>query len=165
MPLTAEYDTAGLLSRDPFLWSLAADVLYGKLNRSYSYQRKLIVLDLTRRSPLGEPQQTLTTSFIKSLASYLSADVSTLNYTSHWEATRPSDAPVSVEDLLKLTWIIPCAQNQARTVRDPFYADYAEKFNGRLPFTNPSTLGMWKLEICRSIPRLGGRCHEKQDYF
>ena len=113
VPLTAEYDTAGLLSRDPFLWSLAADVLYGKLNRSYLYLKKLTVLDFTRRSPLGELQQTLTTSFINSLASYLSADVSTLNYTSHWEATQPSDAPASVEDLLKLTWIIPCAQNQA----------------------------------------------------
>ncbi|KAL3469734.1 amidase signature domain-containing protein [Aspergillus californicus] len=141
--LASAYDTAGLLARDPFLWSAAADVLYGGLDKSSSYPKKIQTFNFPNgTSDASSAQRNIATSFLNDLASYLSADVSTLDYTSLWKETHPETDLES--DLLGLTWIIPCAQEQAATVRDPFYAEYAAKYHNRTPFVNPSTLATWE---------------------
>ncbi|KAJ5901982.1 hypothetical protein N7495_002510 [Penicillium taxi] len=142
MTLAAEFDVAGLLARDPYLWSAAAQVLYDSAPSQVSYPKKIQLFDF--------PEEELTESdsillkFKSNLTDFLSANVSTLNYTSLWEKTRPAGTPSTLSELLALTWVIPCAQEQKKLVADPFYADYAKKYNGRTPFVNPSTLATWE---------------------
>jgi hypothetical protein len=82
-------------------------------------------------------------SFLDTLQSFLSANVSTFNATTAWEAGRPEGVTASLSELTNLTYAITVSKQQAQLVRDPFYEDYGAVHDGRLPFVDPSPLIRW----------------------
>ncbi|KAH7025098.1 amidase signature domain-containing protein [Microdochium trichocladiopsis] len=145
VPLAPQYDTAGFLARDPKLWHTACKALYSGLATSYTrLPSKVIAYELPSAgtTDLTEAQK-LVLEFVGKIAKHLSASTSTFNLSAAWAQTRPAGTPENYNDMLNTTWAILAAQEQIRLVRDPFFKDYAAKYNGREPFVNPSTNGSW----------------------
>lgn len=142
MPLSPEYDTAGLLTRDPILWSDAATVLYQpNITNSTTYPKSIRTVGFSpgKNKKLDEMLQ----SFLKNVAILLSANVSSFNLTESWSSTNPTAEPLL--SMINSTYEVLSAKEQGKLVRDPFYADYAAKYDGRLPHVNPAPLRRWAL--------------------
>ena len=144
MPLAPELDTAGILARDPVLLSDVAAVMYKfrPPTSRIAYPKKLLVESF----PDGVDSTTI--SIVEQFLSGLSSAIGnpakeTLNLTAEWAKTRPAKASNSLSDMLNTTYAILIGQRQSQLVRDPFYADYAAKHPGRLPFVNPVPLVRW----------------------
>jgi hypothetical protein len=140
MPLAPELDTAGFLTRDPFLWSTAAKVLYGdNITFTNSYPSELLTVNFPTEAESDGDQILL--DFVSTISSFLSANAKTYNITADWLTTGISD--VTLSQLLNITYPLLISQEQTRLVRDPFYADYAAQHDGRLPFVDPVPLYRW----------------------
>lgn len=140
MPLAPELDTAGFLTRDPFLWTAAAQALYQTnitVSHSFPSQIKTIGFPTTADSD-GD---TILLDFLANITSFLSAQAAPFNTTAAWLSSGPSN--VSLTTLLNITYPIIIGQEQTKLVRDPFYADYAAAHDGRLPFVDPAPLIRW----------------------
>ena len=142
MPLSPTFDTAGFLTRDPQLWGTAQEVLYGGFPTYSAYPSQILTYNFPTNasSSVGNG---LILSFLETLQSFLSANVSTFNATTAWEAGRPANVTASLSELTNLTYAITVSKQQARLVRDPFYEDYGAVHDGRLPFVDPSPLIRW----------------------
>lgn len=141
MPLAPELDTAGFLTRDPKLWTTAAQVLYeSNITVTNSYPKRIYTYGFpTTASSDGDTQLI---NFVSTLSSFIGANTSVFNITTSWAETGPSGAaPLSI--LLNLTYALLISQEQTQLVRDPFYADYAATHDGRLPFVDPVPLARW----------------------
>lgn len=142
MPLAPEFDTAGLLARDPRLWATAAKALYGaSITTTDSYPSSIITVGFPGKAK--SDLDALLLGFLEKLANVLSATVGTFNVTTAWAASHPNGPPLV--SLINNTYEILSAKEQARLVRDPFYADYAAAQDGRLPHVNPAPLQRWAL--------------------
>lgn len=142
MPLCPQYDTAGLMARDPILWSDAATVLYQpNITNSSVYPKRILAVGF----PTGgsEKLDHMLQTFLHNLTTLLSARVSTFNLTEAWTATNPGAEPLL--SVINSTYEVLSAKTQAQLVRDPFYADYAAQFDGRRPHVNPAPLRRWAL--------------------
>ncbi|EAT86337.2 hypothetical protein SNOG_06506 [Parastagonospora nodorum SN15] len=95
-------------------------------------------LDVSLGSDTGG---SLLTNFLGNVSEYLQANVSAYNLTSEFSNANPTIAPL--ETLMNLTYAILITKQQIELVRDPFYADYAAKYDGRRPFVNPVPLARW----------------------
>ena len=142
MPLAPELDTAGFLTRDPFLWGIAQQVLYNGPPTYSAYPKKINTYQFPTNASESESNAILL-GFVDKLSAYLSADVSPINLTTLWNSTRPANTTASLSSLLNITYPILIAQDQTRLVRDPFYADYASLHDGRRPFVDPAPLVRW----------------------
>ncbi|KEF51472.1 uncharacterized protein A1O9_12389 [Exophiala aquamarina CBS 119918] len=145
VPLSPAMDTAGFLVRDPQLWSTAAKVLYTNLTTSYTgYPKSIITYGLpsANASDLTAGDKVVV-EFVQKLASFLSANVSANNYTTQWVETHPENTPADVQEFVGTTWAVLCALEQTKIIRDPFFQKYSAKYDGRIPFVNPSTNGTW----------------------
>ncbi len=142
MPLSPEYDTAGLLARDPILWADTATVLY-QLNISNSdiYPKHILAVGF----PTGTNKKLdqMLQAFLHNMTDLLSASVSDFNLTERWAATNPTAEPLLA--FINSTYEVLSAKEQGRLVRDPFYADYAAQHDGRRPHVNPAPLRRWAL--------------------
>lgn len=145
VPLSPEMDTPGFLVRDPQLWSTAAKVLYSNVTTNYTgYPKSILTYDLpTADTPDLTAGDRVIVKFVQQLASFLSANVSANNYTEQWANTHPSNTPADVQDFVGTTWAVLCALEQTKLVREPLFQAYSAKYNGRIPFVNPSTNGTW----------------------
>lgn len=144
VPLAPELDTAGFLVRDPKLWTTAAKAMYANMTTSYTGCPKSILtydLPTAGTSDLTAGDQVVV-DFVQKLASFLSANVSANNYTEQWTQTHPENTPADVQEFVGTTWAVLCALEQTELVRKPF-EKYSAKYNGRIPFVNPSTNGTW----------------------
>ncbi|KAJ6785670.1 hypothetical protein PWT90_00963 [Aphanocladium album] len=142
MPLCPHYDTAGLLARDPILWSDAATVLYQpNITNSVTYPKSILAVGF----PTGANKKldNMLQSFLQNMTSLLSASVSNFNLTESWATTNPSAEPLL--SMINSTYEILSAKEQGRLVRDPFYTNYAAKQDGRLPHVNPAPIRRWAL--------------------
>jgi hypothetical protein len=140
MPLAPELDTAGFLTRDPFIWSAAAKVLYGdNITFTDSYPSEIVTIGFPTEAETDGDQILL--DFVSSLSSMLSANATAYNITAEWAATGTSNVPLA--RLLNITYPLLISQEQTRLVRDPFYAEYAAQHDGRLPFVDPVPLYRW----------------------
>ncbi|KAK8149027.1 hypothetical protein G3M48_008390 [Beauveria asiatica] len=142
MPLSPEFDTAGLLARDPVLWADAATILYQpNMTESSIYPQHILAAGFPPNMQTRFDQ--LLHAFLHNLTDLLSARVTDFNLTERWAATNPSAEPLL--SMINSTYEVLSAKQQGRLVRDPFYADYAARHDGRLPHVNPAPLRRWAL--------------------
>ncbi|KAK1545748.1 hypothetical protein CPAR01_03250 [Colletotrichum paranaense] len=148
MPLSPTLDTAGFLTRDPYIWDEANKVLYGanytslvETEAGVTYPKTVYTVDFPTDD--GAAAQMLN-KFAEDLGAFLGAKATALNLTSAWAETGPVDVRnQTLDDVLGLTYATLITKEQTPLVRDPFYADYAAAHNGRLPFVNPVPLARW----------------------
>lgn len=141
MPLAPELDTAGFLTRDPFLWAAAAAVLYGEnITFTTSYPTKILTIGFPTTVESDGDQ--LLIDFVANVSAYISASSTSYNLTADWISSNPVGT-VSLDDLLTTTYPLLISQEQTRLVRAPFYADYAAQHEGRVPFVDPTPLYRW----------------------
>ncbi|KAI3533246.1 hypothetical protein CSPX01_12902 [Colletotrichum filicis] len=148
MPLSPTLDTAGFLTRDPYIWDEANKVLYGANYTSLvdtevevAYPKTVYTVDFPTDD--GAAAQMLN-KFAEDLGAFLGAKATALNLTSAWAETGPVGVRnQTLDDVLGLTYATLITKEQTPLVRDPFYADYAAAHNGRLPFVNPVPLARW----------------------
>ncbi|KAK1525566.1 hypothetical protein CABS01_00655 [Colletotrichum abscissum] len=148
MPLSPTLDTAGFLTRDPYIWDEANKVLYGANYTSLvetaagvTYPKTVYTVDFPTDD--GAAAQMLN-KFAEDLGAFLGAKATALNLTSAWAETGPVGVRnQTLDDVLGLTYATLITKEQTPLVRDPFYADYAAAHNGRLPFVNPVPLARW----------------------
>jgi Asp-tRNA(Asn)/Glu-tRNA(Gln) amidotransferase A subunit family amidase len=146
MPLATALDTVGFLTRDPYLWDTAQQVMYSTNYTSSpgtAYPKKIQLLAGYPTNASESPSSALFVDFATNLASFLEAETVALNVTEAWTESHPSDTPSSLDDLVNTTYAVLVTKDQTRLVRDPLYADYAAANDGRTPFINPSPLARW----------------------
>ncbi|KAJ4315919.1 hypothetical protein N0V84_008126 [Fusarium piperis] len=140
MPLSPQFDTAGLFARDPALWKTAAQALYGaNINFTDTYPSNILTIGFQ-----GEDKSELDivlAQFLANLTAFLSAKASPFELDEHWNNTNPDAPAVSV--LLNNTYETVSAKEQGRLVRDPFFRDYGAAHGGRRPHVNPAPLNRW----------------------
>lgn len=140
MPLSPILDTPGLLARDPAIWMAAAEAMYGpNITISKSYPKTIKTLGWPTTTT-GVANQLLS-NFLGNLTEYLQANVSAYNITAEFSNDNPTIAPLTT--LMNLTYALLITKQQIGLVRDPFYADYAARYDGRRPFINPVPLARW----------------------
>ncbi|KAF3008587.1 hypothetical protein E8E13_007540 [Curvularia kusanoi] len=140
MPLSPVLDTAGLLARDPLLWSTAAQAMYGSnITISKSYPRSIKTLGWPTSAT--SVANTLLIDFLANVTSFLDANTTALNLTSAWSTDNPSLDPLAT--MLNTTYALLITKQQTPLVRAPFLRDYAAKHDGRKPFINPVPLARW----------------------
>ncbi|EQB44844.1 hypothetical protein CGLO_16369 [Colletotrichum gloeosporioides Cg-14] len=143
LPLAPEFDTAGLIARDPALLREASAQLYGvSVYSSSEFPKSLLVESF----PDGLSQETTAAldRFLDGLRDFLGIQTITqFNITRSWQESRPSAAPETPNGLLNTTYATLISRRQTELVRDPFYADYGRLHDGRLPFVNPVPLARW----------------------
>ncbi|KAF2403866.1 amidase signature enzyme [Trichodelitschia bisporula] len=142
MPLSPQLDTPGLLTRDPVLHSKAAKAMY-KANLTFVNEYPKDILLVGFPSTATSDSERILLNFVSSLKSFLSGNASVFNITASWLSSRPANAPADLSAFLNLTYPTLITKEQIRLVRDPFYADYAKKYDGRRPFVNPTPLSRW----------------------
>ncbi|KAH7151612.1 amidase signature domain-containing protein [Fusarium sp. MPI-SDFR-AT-0072] len=147
IPLGPEFDTAGFLARDTEIWATACKAMYSNLATNYTrYPKRVLTYGLpsAKETNLSNSDRVVI-QFVDRLVEFLSADLSTFNYTEEWSRSHPAGTPNDLQEFVGSTWAVISAKQQTRLVRDPFFKDYAAAYDGRVPFVNPSTNGSWSL--------------------
>ncbi|KAK1982199.1 amidase signature domain-containing protein [Colletotrichum cereale] len=146
MPLSPTLDTAGFLTRDPYLWDRANKAMYRGNYTSLAgadvrYPKTLYTLGF----PTGDvPAAQMLNKFASDLAGFLGTNLTNLDLASTWAASAPAEVGnQTLTDVLGLTYATLITKEQTALVRDPFYVDYAAAHDGRLPFVNPVPLARW----------------------
>lgn len=145
MPLAPQLDTAGFLCRDPSLWADASNVLYGGLDMDYpSFPKEILLLSYPKKGKMDSAAEKHLVSFGNKLKGFLSGTTKHYDIAKDFKKNTPSNSPTNdINELLSTTYPILISQEQIRLVRNPFYADYAAKYQGRLPFVDPVPLIRW----------------------
>ena len=142
MPLAPEMDTAGFITRHPFLWAEAAKALYlDNVTITHSYPSHIKAYGFPTKAQV--PGDQLLIDFLGNVSSYLNAKVWNYDIVRNWRKTHPAGSDPSIEDLTNITYPILIAQEQIRLVREPLYKDYAAIHDGRRPFVDPVPLVRW----------------------
>ncbi|KAH8883710.1 glutamyl-tRNA amidotransferase [Thozetella sp. PMI_491] len=144
-PLSPVLDTAGFITRDPYLWDDASQVLYDTsfTSATPSYPRRIYTIGFPSSS-LSSAAAPLLIKFIDSLASLTDGDVTALDIPGQWTASSPEEAKgIPLIQLMNITYPVLISKHQTELVQKPFYADYATAFDGRRPFVNPAPLARW----------------------
>lgn len=132
MPLSTRLDTAGFVTRDPYLWDGAQKVLYGSNYTSFvgheavKYPTNIYTMEFyDGNSSSGDA---ILVDFAEKLASFVGGSVTALDLEAVWDESVPSGAEgKGVMEFMNLTYPTLIGKEQAELVRDPFYADYAGK--------------------------------------
>jgi hypothetical protein len=129
MPLSPVLDTPGLLARNPVLWKEAAQAMYGpNITVTNSYPTSIQTLSWPTEAEDVADQ-------------LLGANATAYNISASFNADNADVAPLTT--FMNLTYALLITKQQTELVREPFYADYAAKHDGRLPFVNPVPLTRW----------------------
>ncbi|KAF2458456.1 amidase signature domain-containing protein [Lineolata rhizophorae] len=142
MSLAPQLDTAGLLARDPAIWTAAAKAMYGSnitISSAYPVNIKTVGFPTEAR----EPGDQLLMSWLSNATDFINATALPFDIRARWNSTRPAGTP-PLDDMFNETYAIFVSQEQTRRLRDPFYADYAMAHDGRLPFVDPVPLARWR---------------------
>ncbi|TWU72696.1 hypothetical protein ED733_003806 [Metarhizium rileyi] len=140
MALAPEYDTAGILARDPRLWASTAQALYREnITLLNAYPTSVLTVGFPSNSstPYSEKLQ----RFIRDLTSFLSANATPYDVQESWRTDMPGEQPLAT--LLNNTYELLTAKQQAKSVRDKLFSSYATAHHGRLPHVDPSPLQRW----------------------
>lgn len=140
MPLSPLLDTAGLIARDPLIWRDAAQAMYGSnvtISNAYPHSIKTLGWPIEASNTASE----LLIDFLGKVTDFLSANTTAYNLTASWSANNPDLEPLATT--MNLTYAILITKQQVALVREPFFADYAAKYDGRTPFVNPVPLARW----------------------
>lgn len=136
MPLSTHLDTAGFLTRDPYLWDVAQRVMYGDNYMSFvgglstpRYPTVIYTVGFPENASVSEADAVLI-EFATKLASFIGGSLQALDLAEAWTVSNVTAAAyASLSQLLNLTYPTLISKEQASLLRDPFYADYA----GELP--------------------------------
>lgn len=144
MPLAPELDTAGFLVRDPALWADAAKALYGSnisIPDSPVFPKRVIAYGFGAANTTPP----VITNFLTQLTSLVGGSLESITDLSGiWNATRPAVAgTAAIGTYFNLTYPVIISARQRALVRDPFFAAYAAKYNGRLPAVDVVPLVRW----------------------
>ena len=140
MPLSPVLDTPGLIARNPHIWMEAAKAMYGpNITITNSYPTSIQTLDWPTEAESVADQ--LLIDFLGNVTKFLNAKTTAYNISAEFDAANPDVAPL--ETFMNLTYALLISKQQTELVRKPFYADYAEKHDGRLPFVDPVPLARW----------------------
>lgn len=130
MPLATSLDTAGFLVRDPKLMDTANTVIYGSNYTSITsgalqYPKTILTYGFPTNASANTASDILL-NFTRSLAKFVSGNVSAVNLTTLWSENPPAGAQnTSLSVFLNTTYPTIIAKEQTVLVRDPFYRDYA----------------------------------------
>jgi hypothetical protein len=140
MPLAPVLDTPGLLARDPIVWIEAAKAMYGaNVSITDTYPRDIQTLGWPTEADSVADE--LLIDFLGNITDFLQAKATAYNMTAAWSEDNVDLEPLST--LMNLTYAIIITKQQIPLVREPFFADYAAKHDGRTPFVNPVPLARW----------------------
>ncbi|OHE98685.1 hypothetical protein CORC01_05951 [Colletotrichum orchidophilum] len=148
MPLSPTLDTAGFLTRDPYVWDAASKALYGTNYTSLvgteakvTYPKTVYTVDFPTDD--GAAARMLN-KFADDLVAFLGTELTALDLSSAWADSGPDAVRnQTLDEVLGLTYATLITKEQTALVRDPFYADYAAAHDGRRPFVNPVPLARW----------------------
>lgn len=134
MPLSTHLDTAGFLTRDPYLWDVAQQVLYGGNYTSFvnstqapTYPGIIYTVGFPDNASASEADALLI-DFAAKLAAFIGGNLTALDLSEAWSASNVTEAvDISLSEFLNLTYPTLISKEQTSLVRDPFYADYAGK--------------------------------------
>ncbi|TDZ46144.1 Amidase 1 [Colletotrichum trifolii] len=143
LPLAPEFDTAGVVARDPALLRSISAVLYARNGSAGGGYPRTLLLEAY---PAGLSQETTAAldRFLNGLGAFLGVEsITPFNISESWTTSRPPAAPDTLNGLLNTTYATLISKRQAELVRDPFYADYGRLHDGRQPFVNPVPLARW----------------------
>lgn len=141
MPLSTALDTAGFLTRDPYLWDDAQAAMYQTNYTSLSsslpsYPKTIYAVGFPSSDESSEAAELLL-GFASSLASFVNGTVVTTSLSDEWSTSGPYGADgLTLSQLLNITYATLITKDQISLLREPFYADYAGKQN----WTTPSYL-------------------------
>lgn len=142
MPLAPELDTAGFLTRDPYIWAEASKVMYqDNITITHDYPTEIKTVGFP--TSVEDDGDQLLMDFLSNVTSFLGAKAQEYDVIADWNATHPANVTQDIVDLLNTTYPIIITKQQTRLVRDPFYADYAAVYDGRRPFVDPVPLVRW----------------------
>lgn len=133
-------------TRDPTIWAAAGKVLYEGLSFSYKkYPKKIQIINFPNPSkvssdPVKAQSDAIVLDFLAKLEGFLSTKATPLNYTQLWDQTKPDPKLDSLNVFFNRTYPTFISKEQTKNVRDPFYADYAARYDGRRPFVDPVPL-------------------------
>lgn len=132
MPLSTHLDTAGFLTRDPYLWDVAQQVMYGDNYTSFvdsteapTYPTTIYTVGFPENASASDADAQLI-GFATKLADFIGGNLTALNLSEAWSTSNVTvAAEVSLSQYLNLTYPTFISKEQTSLVRDPFYADYA----------------------------------------
>ncbi|KAL8960941.1 MAG: hypothetical protein Q9193_002438 [Seirophora villosa] len=149
MPLAPQLDTAGFLVRDPSIWTTAARVMYeDALSFFPQFPPKLQTINFPLPGQAASDSteaeaNTILLAFLAKIEAFLNLKASPVNYTLLWDQNKPEPTLPPLSVLLNRTYPTLISKEQTKNVRDPFYADYAALYDGRLPFVDPVPRARW----------------------
>lgn len=140
MPLSPVLDTPGLLARNPSLWKDAAQAMYAaNVTMTDSYPKSVQTLGWPVN--VTDEATQLLFDFLGDVTDFLAGNATAYNVTESFAQDNPHLG--SLTTLMNLTYALLITKQQTELVREPFYADYAAKHDGRKPFVNPVPLSRW----------------------
>lgn len=148
MPLSPSFDTAGVMARDAEIWTQAAQALYtSNMTFTDGYPSSLLTIGFAE-NPQNDLEKMLA-QFLGDVKKFLGADSRTFNLSATWASSQPNRP--ALQSIVNNTYEILSASEQVAMVREPFYKDYAERNQGRLPHVNPAPLQRWALADASSL--------------
>lgn len=135
MPLSTNLDTAGFLTRNPYLWDVAQSVLYGDNYTSFVdkgpqttiYPTTVYTLDFPTNASASNANALLI-DFANRLAAFVGGNATALDLSQAWaDSNVTAAAGVSLSALLNIIYPTFIEKEQIELIREPFYADYAGK--------------------------------------
>ncbi|KAF8315677.1 amidase signature enzyme [Clavulina sp. PMI_390] len=142
MPEGPFFDAVGYHTRSPYTLQSFGKTWMGSKHKSYpSFPKTVYVPDdlfpaLNATNPAA---YALYNEWISKLANFLDADIDTRNISVMWAANASeSIRSYNIYDYLHLVGFDLEWKYQYETVFVPFYKEYAEKYDGRMPFRNPT---------------------------
>lgn len=132
MPLSKWLDTAGFVTRDPYLWDDAQKVLYGDRYTSFvgtepmKYPTQIYTMEFN--DAFSSDGDAVLNDFALKLAQFVGGTVTPLDLEARWNESIPSDANGrGVMEFMNITYPMLIGKDQAEQLIDFFYADYACK--------------------------------------
>ncbi|KAK4151874.1 hypothetical protein C8A00DRAFT_35444 [Chaetomidium leptoderma] len=112
-----------------------------------SYPKTIYTLGFSTTA--DTPAQRVLIDFANALAKFVNGNVTMLNLTAEWAASKPAEAGnVTLDQFLNTTYAAVAyatliTKDQTALVRDPFYRDYAAAHSNRRPFIDPGPSLRW----------------------
>lgn len=138
LPLSPMFDTPGLLARSATLLQTAYNAWFK--SKPYASFPNRIILPEEFWPTVNKTSMPVFTAFISKLATFLSAEVVTMNTNASFNAF--SDTTGGISEYLGLTYSNVTNYDQYHLLAVPFKTEYKAKFD-RSPYWNPVTRARW----------------------
>jgi len=138
LPITPIFDTPGLLARSSKLLQTAYKAWFP--SKSYTSYPKTLILPEEFWPTVNKTSMPIYTTFINALATFLDANISTINTNATFNAYTNTTQGISA--YLGLTYSNITNYDQYRLLAIPFNETYHAKF-GKSPYLNPVTRSRW----------------------